>query len=302
MSLASDFIDRVLSADTASFTLEDRSLGKWYHFLQDASTPLAKFVYGSTGYDRRFFASLEYRPALVAIVAMNKVFVVDDYFFTRGRIAEEAGRAVRFADYVSSVNDHIQKDIFPVFYRGLKPTRSANESDCKKRARLALLAEDPENYTAGPKLDDLFTGEDVIRILCGFMTADLEAMSRLYKDEEKWTVLKADHDRTMKLIEAKHGVEDWELRIAEGLRSTDAVAVTVEFEKDGKTASGKIEPHKILSNLIDHHSFADFEFVTATQGKQIFATLGMDSWEKKTALKCDLISRIIYGKKVLYEK
>lgn len=84
--------------------------------------------------------------------------------------------------------------------------------------------------------------------------------------------------------------------MAEELKSTDAKTVTVYFTVNGKTESTKIEPEKILYKLATYTCFYVYNFVTQKSARQLFERLGVSS------LVCQNITKITYGKEVLFER
>ena len=77
--------------------------------------------------------------------------------------------------------------------------------------------------------------------------------------------------------------------------------LTVEFELNGKKATGKIPIHRLQRNLIACDYFSNYDFDTTKNGKQIFEVLNAtdSKWDKsgKETISCKSISKITYGRR-----
>ena len=305
MRLIDEFVAKVL-VDDGAFALKDPKMNDiWYHFLQGREGE-AKLVYGSRGYGEGFYLSFENKAEVVAIVAHGTVYIVDKYLLDVWNIPSEdstlpKGAVDFYASYIRGLNDRVADVVFPAFYKTLV-TVDVDIEDCRDRARKAMLNDDAERNTAAPCLTNGFGERDAVNILCGYYDADEEAMKRLEQDREKWSRRKSEHEKVMELIESGDGAEEWERRIADGLKSVDAVCVTVEFSMNGKTAVGKSTPKVITDRLVERRDFDTWKFVTSTQGEKVYKALGLSPRGNETPLKCEHIRRITYGRKVLYER
>ena len=302
-TIIDQFIDKVLKED-GSFTLSEAEnpfdTERRYSFVQE-KVGGAKFIYGEEGYNEDFFTSINKKFELVAIISGGMVFIVNAYHlgvYARDKIPENA---VDFNACIQKLNDKVNREIFPSFYEKLEKVEVENEADCRKRARSALLSKNPEFWISEPE-PELFEVPDLVKILCGLMDYEEEAKLRLERDEEDWCTTKARREKMQEMMKSPDLCHEWELAIAKGLNSVDAANVAVTFEMDGKSASAKIALDKILHKLMECDCFSDWDFATRAQGKKLFEMLGATSrWEGKP-LKCEHISKITYGKKVLYER
>ena len=121
-------------------------------------------------------------------------------------------------------------------------------------------------------------------------------------DREKWISQKSLSEKIRDLMSNPETASDRELKIAEGLRSVNAKTVVVEFEMNGKRASGKMTPLTILSKLRRNDNFDSYDFEVTKQGEEILKDLGAGSYWSENALRCKHITKITYGKKELYVK
>lgn len=308
MRLIDEFAARVLASDDAFLLQEPKKQDRWMFFVQGWMGD-AKFVYGSYGFNKNFFTELRERPELIAIVAQDKVYVVNTMFLDvwQHEYVEEQWLPENVVDfyrsYIGALNDRLNTVIFPVFYEALESVE-VDIDVCRARARNGMLAADTCRYTKAPFIvaQDGFHAEDAVKILCGFLDADEEAKKRLEEDRDYWCKQKTEYEKTMELIAAGDGAEEWERRMADGLKSVEAVNVTVEFSMNGKTASGKMPPSKIFDNLVKRDNFDYWDFASGVEGKTVLRVLeATDHW-RENPLKCEHINRITYGKKVLFER
>ena len=88
--------------------------------------------------------------------------------------------------------------------------------------------------------------------------------------------------------------------------SVDAKTITVEFSLNGKSDSEKINPDKLIRKLIEKDYFSGYDFEVSKRGDALIEKLGAATWRSdkdgKEVLTCKNITKITYGKKILYEK
>lgn len=277
---------------------------KHYHFLQDKVLQ-AKYIYGFDQYEDEGESSLDNKAKLVAIISNNIIYVVDEFFFDVWRFNGEftlPENVVLFDGYVELVNKHIREDVFESFYDTLKienVDKYVNIKTCENKAREYLLY--GRDAAPEPNLGNLFSARDVARSLCGFITIQDEAMKRLSDKKEIWMAVKAEQNKIDALMEEKSVVEDWELSIASGLKDIDAKFVTVEFEMNCKKAVGKVKLETLQRKLNNKDNFDDWDFDTRKRGEELIKILGAATWKcYGEVLTCKHISKITYGKRILY--
>lgn len=305
-NFVNDFVDKVLKEDD-SFALTKKEPGKkdaWYYQFLQCKVGNGRYVYGCRGYNEEFYLSFDKEPKLVAIVADGVVYIVDAWFFDVWQDVPLPLNAEHFyRSKIKSVNEYFQDVIFSEFYNGLEPSQLTDGdcAFCAKEARKIMLSK--KSSLDDVKPDSGFSEQDVAKILCGMMNLEEEANKRLEAEKEAWSIEKAKYEKKKEYIDSSFGVAEWELKIAEALRSVDAKNITVEFEYNGKKASEKMNPEKVARVLLESDKFDEFDFATRVQGGQVIKTLGASTshWDENT-LRCEHISKITYGKKELYVK
>lgn len=303
MDLIIDFVKKVLNED-GCFTMREEetpfSNERRYSFLQE-KVGEAKFIYGEYGYNEDFFISIKKKFELKAIASQGKVYILDMYLLGDYGRAELPENVENLYISIQKLNEKVNAEIFPAFYEGLETVEVENEADCRKRARNALLSGKPEFWIAEHAYNP-FDVSDFVKILCGLMNAEEEALRRLEKDRGKWQATKAKDERMQELMVAPGLCRNWELAIAKCLNCTNVANVIVTFEMNGKSASSKLAVDKILHSLMECDNFNDWDFATRKQGTKFLEALGATSRWEGNPLKCEHISKITYGKKVLYER
>lgn len=147
----------------------------------------------------------------------------------------------------------------------------------------------------------MFNEQDVANILCGLMDFDKEAGKRLNANKEQWITKKSTDEKIKSLMENHEIAADWEIEIADGIRSVQAKIVTVEFELNGKTASIRVNPETIIRKMVYKDYFSGYDFEIAKEGDELIKNLGAEKWcNGENALRCKHITKITYGKKDLY--
>lgn len=313
MKLINKFVERVLN-DKGSFNInikekEQRDTTN-YHFLQ-SNVGKARYIYGMRSWnDEKFYSKVDLKPELVAIVSEGIVYIVNEIFLQIYRWCNKEEMLLPkntkiFDEVVKETNEYVSNIIFADFYNNLDIEDITNEntiSECRKRARGYLFSKEPAALFDNEKLDGIFNVRDIANILCGFMNVESEAKSRLEERKSEWISKKSTNEKIRKLMEDTETAFDWEIAIAEGIRSVDAKTVVVEFELNGKRASGKISPNTIITALEKRDIFSGYDFKIAKHGDKLLEDLEAGSYWSKNTLRCEHIVKITYGKKVLYIK
>lgn len=309
--LIDKFVERVLTT-TESFIVEvGEGDNKKYYFFIQANVGKARYIYCEYSYgEQNFYTKIDLKPELVAIISDGKIFIVDDFKLDVWYDSEEIvlpENTYKFNDVVKKENNYVETVVFPDFYNTLKEEEITDEdilASCKKRARNLLLTNRPK--TKEISIEPMFTEQDIVNSLCGFVDLKTESIARLKEKENKWINKKSFLKKVKELMENHTGVEAYELKIAEGIKSVDAKTVTVEFSINGKSASAKINPNKLIMKLIDKDYFSGYDFEVSRSGDALIERLGATTWRSskdgKEVLTCKHITKITYGKKELYVK
>lgn len=296
-----EFVEKAIN-ETGSFLMHNER--RYVSFFQD-SVGEARYIFFRRDYKQGDscigLAKLDLIPKLVAIVANGLVYIVDSYFFDTDPDLDDVPRMsnmVYFREICRNANEQIADEIFPRLFEQLpvdviKGEEKLDEA-CKIYARRILLGNmDMPSYDES---DIRLSDNQIAQILCGFSTVLETSMDLFRENESKYRKRKTLLYKIKELMQSPDIVETWERRMAEELKSTDAKTVTVYFTVNGKTESTKIEPEKILYKLATYTCFYVYNFVTQKSARQLFERLGVSS------LVCQNITKITYGKEVLFER
>lgn len=309
MRLIDEFVNRVLT-DEGSFVLIDKKDGckdfKYIQFMQ-CKVGNGRYIYGFYGWNPDFNISFKNEAELFAIVANGTVYTVQDFLFNIWR-DEDRKNLPENHKYFSSErkeqNEYVRNVLFKEFYNNLEVNPIVDEGhlkECQKKARKIRLT---SGFGVEPvTIADIFNEQETAKVLCGLIDLKKEAMQHFESNRDVWINNKAEHEKIKELVEVSVGVESWEIEMANGINSVDAMNVTVEFEFNNKKASAKMKPDRILNKLVQRDSFSDYDFTTYSQGEKLLKSLGADErWRSENNLRCEHISKITYGKKELYVK
>ena len=304
MEFIKEFIEKALNEKQSFLMKKDE---QYISFFQN-DIGAARYIFAVYNFwnkDVIGLSDLDLEPKVIAIVANDLVYILDPYFFDvypeSGRIPDES-RMAFFSDICQNAQKQIQEEIFPNLFENLVLNRELDKNElemCRQRARDALLKGDDFSYD---ECDIELSKSQIAQTLCGFSTVAELAEDMFWENVDKYRTRKAYMQTTISLLESQDIVEDWEQRLANGLHSVDAKTVTVEFTFNGKTASAKIEPNKILYKLTESEYFNDYDFVTSKSGEQLFKELNASNrWDKEQeALTCKHITKIKYNREVLF--
>lgn len=309
MKLIEKFAEEVFNKE-GSFTIEIPHNGKdgnkTYHFLQD-KVGKARYVYGISNYwNANFYAQLDTKPKVIAIVVEGKIYVVDIFFLEiysyRNDKVVLPDNILILNDYTAKQNDYISNILFPNFYEKLETDEnSVQESDksLREKARSFMFSKNVD--LPNVELKPMFNDQDIANMLCGFMDFNKEVSERFNEDGERWIEKKSTDEKIKALMGNPEIADSWEIEIANGIRSVEAKTVTVEFELNGKAASIKINPETIIRKMINNDYFSGYDFEIAKRGDELIGELGAGEWRNdENALRCKHITKIVYGKKELY--
>jgi len=308
MAFIEEFVAKAL-AEEGSFLMKKGN--RYISFFQD-KVGAARYIFARYNYmcdDIVGLAQLCLEPKIVAIVAYNLVYIVDKYFFDVFSAACDVpmiNQMVFFDQICQNANEQIEDEIFPVLFDRLSVDEITDEDElvrCRFEARKSLL-----NGTAFTfeKCDIELSGNQVAQVLCKFTTVGELARKIFSEKESAYKHRKAFMQTVKKFMQSPDVAEDWERRLAEGVNSVNAKTLTVEFAMNGKTESAKIEPVEVLDHLIKRDYFCDFDFVVAKRGQELLENLdaatsrGDDTGRQ--LLTCEHITKITYGRDVLFEK
>lgn len=284
--------------------------GKIIHLIKD-TVGKATYIYGEYGFDKDFFVHLDKKFEVVAIAADNVVYIVDTYMFSDYEIVragKELPDGVRwFRDYHNELNEKLTNEFFPRYYENLVPTGvgSFDESLLDEFARNELLGNgDPRKGQLDR--DSKVTEYDIAKLLAGFGNEQEIFAECVNRSAGIYNSRKSREVATARYIAEHDVVEDYELRIAEAIRNTEAKNVVVWFEKHNKQSSAKISPQNIQRVLIRRFDyFSTYSFMNGEEAKRMFFEIGATDrgWgENQNRLTTKDIVKIMYRGKAIYQR
>ena len=284
--------------------------GKIIHLIKD-TVGKATYIYGEYGFDKDFFVHLDKKFEVVAIAADNVVYIVDTYMFSDYEIVragKELPDGVRwFRDYHNELNEKLTNEFFPRYYENLVPTGvgSFDESLLDEFARNELLGNgDPRKGQLDR--DSKVTEYDIAKLLAGFGNEQEIFAECVNRSAGIYNSRKSREVATARYIAEHDVVEDYELRIAEAIRNTEAKNVVVWFEKHNKQSSAKISPQNIQRVLIRKFDyFSTYVFMNGEEAKRMFFEIGATDrgWgENQNRLTTKDIVKIMYRGKAIYQR
>lgn len=309
MKLIEKFAEKVFNKE-GSFTIEiphnNEDRNRTYHFLQD-KVGKSRYVYGISNYwDANFYAQLDTKPKVIAIVVEEKIYVVDIFFLEIYSYGNDKvvlpDNVLILNDYTAKQNEYISSILFPNFYAKLETDENSiqvSDKSLREKARSFMFSKNAD--LPDIELKSMFNDQDIANMLCGFMDFNKEVSERFNEDRERWIEKKSTDEKIKSLMENPEISDSWEIEIANGIRSVEAKTVTVEFELNGKAASIKINPETIIRKMINNDYFSGYDFEIAKRGDELINELGAEEWwNNENALRCKHITKIVYGKKELY--
>lgn len=309
MRLIDGFVNKVLSCDNSFILIDDDESGASRHiqFVQ-CVVGEAKYIYGFYGFNPEFNIRLEQKFDLIAIVANEKVYIVNEFLLNVWKKEDKRNLPLSckfFNREIIRTNDYVKNVVFKKFYDRLEVSDVVNEDllkHCEKEARIHVLTNGKvvKDFSVSP----LFGEEGVAKILCGIIDLEEVAMQHFERERNSWINKKVTYEKINELINKPDIVKDWEFRLSGRLREVDAKSVTVEFEMNGRIETSKLKPKQIVNKLISDDYFSYYDFPTKNQGSQLLDNLGAGRslFDDGEVLKVKHITKITYGKKLLYSK
>lgn len=301
-----------------TFNIVDENDPTRIFFFMKADVGNAVYIYYMYDYDSKYTSSVKYdaknfhdgieaKPNVAAILVKNTLYVIDKFIFGAYSHAYGHGETAELEDficideYLKEINNTVNDTIVKNFYDSLEVETPANTKPYEEDVRRKIFN---HNNVEDVSFSDCLDLKDIVESLCGFIDIEDTVNKRLESRRENYLHLKTQKETIKKLIPDLSIAAKWERDLADALNSVDAKKVTVEFLFKGKKASGKIAPECIIRKLIKKDYFSDYNFSTRVAGQKLFDELGVSTkmWDNENQLKCEHISKITYGKKVLYER
>lgn len=308
-----EFVERVRNGEK-SFLIEHGDLYA-VHFMS-CEVGNATFYYMATGYDKDFYVNDDKKYSFVAIVVGNEIYAEELYEFGNSHyengIPDDfcGGHVHLLSEYLKSLNQYMGEVAFPAYYDALQTTRTGFvESAILKDARERLF-----NTVDNKKKDYskivtsfgiAFSKSECMKMLTYSLDLPTECKKKL--DERKDTIdASKSYDIALdNLIQSGKAAQEWEVELAKAVNSIDAKFVVVEFEFNGKRASAKIEPCKLIRCLIENNYYSSYIFQTDKMGIDLLSALGAstNSWKDPDNLLYNKhIIRVLFRGKPIYER
>lgn len=313
MKLIDEFVKKVLSTNE-SFVIHNNDRGSKMHYsFMQCRVGNGKYIYGKHEFNENALFNIEDTYEIVAIVSNKKIYLTNIYFF--GSLYSHPGSLPENVERLDceKENEYAKNSLFPKFYDSLDITGPVDANfirTCRDAARENLLYCKDKSFGWEEiyPLEDLFSEQDKADMLCGLINIDEEAKKRFEVKRESYTAKKQYQQKVKEFMDDPSTAEKWELEIARALKETDAQTVTVEFELNGKIASGKLSPRAVMNALVYKHCFRSYNFANGNLGKKLFQELGAsddrlgasDDRHSNNSITCSNITKITYNRKDLY--
>lgn len=314
--LIDEFKEMVLSYDENSFILDDGDNAK----ILCVKVPVGKalFVYVCREYmgrqtDKALVTDISEKMELIAVVKSGIIYLIDNFALCYyGNSEGLPDGVIDLGKYMKEVNVRIKDYIIGNFYDKL-PYSTLSEDNierCKVEAKNILIYGKYLDEYIDARIDEnikKFKMQDFVDSLCGVIDLESETRKNFEENSDMWIELKASLKMIQRIVvENPEEVFDLEeLKIIDSLNRIEAKNVQVEFSFNGKTAKGKVDPKSILRKIERNDYFSDFNFDTMANGKKIINDLNAAHYrgeKEKEVLTCKHISKITYGRNVLYQK
>lgn len=300
MRTIDEFVKHIKNGENSFIITEENKTGRKL-LCTCATIGKAQFVF--TNYTYGDITEIE-EMELCAIISDGQIYIVNGYNLDFWRHTEALPEGVvMFTDAVWDYN--LKADSFLQDFYDSLPVAEISESyinHCKEDARTFILNGNGQPALKNEGISKLYDG-DIKRLLTGVIDFKDLVLMKFENAKEYWINEKTNRIACETAMKDPDIVKPYELEIAVAINGIKAKAVKVEFEMNGETATGKIEPFQLMRILIRDDGFFGYNFCTAKEGDGIIKKLGASTWrgdgDDKT-LTCKHITKIMYGKKELY--
>ena len=306
MKIINEFIDHINNGES-SFII-NRELERKI-VCTCATIGKSKFVYANYSY--RSITSID-KMELISIVVDEAIYIVNGYILDIWRNNDELPENVIELSEATKDYNYRAKPYFQSFYDGLSVEEAQMEEiikdygeyDLQQRARQYIL--DGKGQPEISLSKEFITTDEVRDILAGYEDFEKIVFEKLETDKKSWLITKAYRTMIKNLMENPTIVKPYEVKICKALNNLNAKTITVEFNMNGITATGKVNPQEIVRMIINNDYFSNYNFCNGKEGEAIIKKLGASAirWggENGNVLTCEHIVKITYGKKVIYTK
>ena len=300
MRIIDEFVKHINNGESSFIISEESKTGRKL-LCTCATIGKAQFVF--TNYTYGDITEIE-KMELSAIISDSQIYIVNGYNLDYWRHTEALPEGVvMFDDAVWDFNLKAESYLQD-FYDSLPVTEVSEGyiNRCKTDARTFIL-----NGSSHPPLRNIdeskLYGEDIKKLLTGVIEFKDLVLMKFEDARAHWINEKTYRTACKTAMNDPDIVKPYELEIAIAINGIEAKAIKVEFEMNGQTAIGKIQPSTVMRNLIKGECFSGYQFCTTKEGNAIIDKLGASTWSRDSEDKkitCKNITRIMYGKKELY--
>lgn len=224
----------VVNGNESSFFITS---GEWIYMFTQAIYEEKRLIY-VTDYNENLGKGLERKNVftLFAIVNEEKMVVMNDnlFFFRNGY--ESVPNVATLGEFIQGIEKDANGVDIPLYAEEIEAdTNTLSDSekrDCEKAARAHLLGDKGTYIYPVFKLSE----DDSFDLLLG--KTSVEKLEDDFFKDKKYALeyICAREVYTKNLIESGGvTVEDWEMRLVDALRESDAKTVNTTFTKEGKT-------------------------------------------------------------------
>lgn len=302
-----------------SFTLKDPLYvnGTYLHFLR-GEVGDAYFYYYANGNSDCSNANLNLKYECGAIERDGKIYLIDPFIF--GVYQQDIAvvlpdNMISMYAYIAECNKTILRPEMISFFDSIHIDETSCEyldycerykSNLYRLARKNALSmpEKVEDYADSifDSFNSTFTRMDIVNNICKGISLKDVAKEKFEEQKKRLIILKMDQHFTEKIV-AEMKIEEWEHTLAKAVLDLDVKYVNVFFEFHGQSVSAKMTPKSIWENLYTEDWLGAYDFATYKEGEKVLALLGASAYgEAAEKLYLKHITKITYGKKVLYER
>ena len=294
-SAMDEFVDKAINTDK-NFSIAYKD--KIYHFFQ-VYVGEGKFIYG-TSFNTKQKYGFEIGPGyacdLEAIVADQTVYVMGS-LFSVWKIPPYPEKIKRFEEEHTKEINYLIQELLPKVLSTL-PLEDVDLDirDVEAQARSNLLYGDGEATVVYK--GTILSTKEFAAILLNIADPMEIALDYIHQNMDYWIKQKARVFAVNTAMKSRECVEDWEMELAEAVRSVEAKLLNVTFEYEGKEATAKIEPITLLRTLNWKIHFDSYEIKSADAFAEQLGVSSVDN----IVLTCRDIVKVTYGRKTLYKR
>jgi hypothetical protein len=321
-----NLIEKIKQAVTDGKTSFDLKLyNKYYNFIV-TNVYEARYIFGDYVYEKNnvFMDNLLTGKSIslmkfLMIEKNNKFYITDeDYgesFFKYNPKEKMPDNVFLLSDVKKEYNELLKTKMLD-YCNSVNPIKITNKERIEllnNAARLLKIHQlNATDYLLKTYYNNMFnhsiTTADVLADICSYKSKE-DTMNEIL-DKNKNTIIdfKSELAYIENLIKNGDVAEQWESYIIKVLNSLSGKekALNVTFKMNDKSATGKISPIALFAVINSRNEILSYKFCNEIDGKKVLKTLGAKCSNRDTVnkeyLQTKHITKITYGKKVLFER